>query len=352
MFKDFFNKKNKNRIISLTIVILLYLFIFILNSTGNISSLLKSLLVPLTCYIVAALSLNLVVGISGELSLGQAGFMSIGSFSAILISAYLSSIIPNEILRLIISMLIGGIIAGIIGYLISIPVLKLSGDYLAIVTLAFGEIIKSLINNMYVGLDNNGLHFSIIENKLNLQADGKMLLNGPMGAIGNQRIANYHIGFILIIITIILIFNLIDSRDGRAMLATRDNKIAPLSSGVNTTQIKTLAFVFAAFLTGMAGALYGLNYATVTASKFDFNTSIMILVYVVLGGLSNIPGTIIATTILVILPDMMRSLKDYRMIIYSLALILMMLIKNNEKLNDYFNKLKSSIFKKEGIKNV
>lgn len=339
MFKKLFMTNTKSRTISYLVLIGLLALEIILSLTGNISNLIKSLLVPLTCYLTAALSLNLVVGVSGELSLGQAGFLSLGAFSGIVFSGVLETLITNDILRLLLAMLVGAIVAGIFGFIIGIPVLKLRGDYLAIVTLAFGEIIKSFINNIYLGFDSNGLHFSFVDNKISLAQGGKMLISGAMGATGIKRISNFTVGIILVFIALTLIYNLIYSKDGRAIKAAKDNRISTLTSGINVTKEKMLAFVFAAALTGAAGALYGLNYSTISSAKFDFNTSIMLLVYVVLGGLGNMTGTIISTTILVILPDMLRSLKDYRMLLYSLALIIMMLLKNNSNLTNIKNKL-------------
>jgi branched-chain amino acid transport system permease protein len=295
----------------------------------------QSLLVPVTCYIVAALGLNLNVGVSGELNLGQAGFMCIGAFSGVCVSGALAGIIPNGIIRLLVAIIIGALLASLFGILIGVPVLKLQGDYLAIVTLAFGEIIKSLINNVYVGFDSNGFQFSFVENKLKLAPGGKALISGPMGATGTQRIATFTVGVILILAALTIIYNLIYSRSGRAIQACRDNRIAAESVGIHVANTKMLAFVVSAALAGAAGALYGLNYTTLIPSKFGFNLSILILVYVVLGGLGNMTGTIISTIVLVLLPELLRGLQDYRMIIYSIILILTMILSNNEKVKTF-----------------
>lgn len=342
--KSLFSKKNRSRTLSFGLVILAYIIIEMSIKTGSISYMMKTLLVPCCCYIVAALALNLCVGFSGELSLGHAGFMAIGGFMAVCVSGVLSSIIASPVLRLIIAMLISSAVTALFGYLIAIPVLKLQGDYLAIVTLAFCQIIKSIINNIYLGIDEYGLQFSFVENRLNLSTTGKTLIAGPMGATGTDRIASFTAGFILIIVTLFVIFNLINSRNGRAIMASRDNRIAALSVGINPVKIKTLAFVLSAALTGAAGALYGLNYSTLVPSGFDFNLSILILVYVVLGGLGNITGTLISTTCLFILPELLRSFSDYRMIVYSIVLIVIMLVTNNETIKNFVNK----IFSKKG----
>ena len=304
-------------------------------ATGNLSSMFQSLLVPVTCYIVAALGLNLNVGVSGELNLGQAGFMCIGAFSGVCVSGALAGIIPNGIIRLLVAIIIGALLASLFGILIGVPVLKLQGDYLAIVTLAFGEIIKSLINNMYIGFDSNGFQFSFVDNKLHLAPGGKALISGPMGATGTQMISTFTVGVILILARWLIVYNLMYSRSGRAIMACRDNRIAAESVGIHVANTKMLAFVVSPALAGAAGALYGLNYSTLVPSKFGFNLSILILVYVVLGGLGNMTGTIVSTIVLVLLPELLRGLQDYRMIIYSIILILTMILTNNEKVKTF-----------------
>ena len=350
MFKKIFDIKHRSRTTSYLIVIITYILLELLLKSGSISSRFQSLLVPTTCYIVVAIALNMVVGFSGELSLGHAGFMCVGAFSSVCVSGILSNYIDNSILILVIAIIVGAVLSGLIGFLISIPVLKLKGDYLAIVTLAFCQIIQSLIMNMYIGFDSKGLHFSFVEKKFELADGGKFLLEGPMGASGTNRIANFTAGVILIIIALVVAYNLIYSRHGRAIMATRDNRIAATSVGINTTSFKTLIFVISTCLAGAAGALYSLNFSTLTASKFDFNLSILILVYVVLGGLGNITGTIIATTALVLIPELLRSIADFRLIIYSIILIATMLITNNELIKKYVDSLKERIFKRS--KNV
>lgn len=340
MFKKIFDTKHRSRTISYLIVIFAYIILEVLLKTGSISSRFKSLLVPTTCYIVVAIALNMVVGFSGELSLGHAGFMCVGAFTGVCVGGILADVISNEIIVLIIAIIVGAIVAGLCGLLISIPVLKLEGDYLAIVTLAFCQIIQSLIMNVYLGYDSQGLHFSFVEKKFELLEGGKFLLEGPMGASGTNRIANFTAGVVLIIVALIVAYNLIYSKNGRAIMASRDNRIAATSIGVNVTKVKTLIFVLSACLAGAAGALYSMNYSTLTASKFDFNLSILILVYVVLGGLGNITGTIIATVALILIPELLRSIADYRLIIYSIILITTMLITNNSKIKKKINESK------------
>ena len=322
------NVKQKTRnqnIFTFVLVTIAFIVMQYMVSADKLSSSLKGQLIPICVYIVLAVSLNLVVGISGELSLGHAGFMGVGAFTGIVVAAALSAKIENDVLRLIAAMFTGGLMAGVAGFLVGIPVLRLRGDYLAIVTLAFGEILKNIIGNLYIGVDSEGLHFAFESAKIHMEEGGKMILSGPMGATGVQKIASFGMGFALVIITLIVVLNLINSKEGRAIMAIRDNRIAAESVGINVTSFKLKAFVVSAFLAGMAGALYGLNYSTVMASKFNFNTSINILVFVVLGGMGNMLGSVISATILYILPEMLRSLYDYRMIMYAVVLIVVML---------------------------
>ena len=262
VFSRFGDKKNRGRLMSFALVIIAYIAVEVLLKTGSLGSMFSSLLVPITCY---------------------------------------SAGIP----RLIIAIFCGAILAAVFGFLIGIPVLKLQGDYLAIVTLAFGQIIKSIFMNAYIGIDTEGLHFSFVESNFKLQPGGKMLLNGPMGATGTQKIANFTVGTVLVIVALLVVYNLMFSRSGRAIMAARDNRIAAESVGIPISRTKMLAFVTSAALAGAAGALYGLNYSTLVPNKFDFN-------------------------VLILLPELLRSLQDYRMLIYAVVLILIMLVTNNE----------------------
>ena len=310
------------------LVVAAYVIFQVLGSMGMLSSTMKGQLVPICAYVLVALSLNLTVGVLGELSLGHAGFMSVGAFAGVVTSTALAGSIEAAPVRLAISVLVGAVLAGIVGVLIGIPVLRLNGDYLAIVTLAFGEIIKSIVNNLYIGMDANGLHASFINNNIQLGEGGRMILSGPMGVPGVQKISTFTAGFVLIMIALIVIFNLVDSRAGRAIMALRDNRIAAQSVGINVTKYKMMAFVISAAIAGAGGALYGQAQNTIIASKFDFNTSILILVFVVLGGMGSMMGSIIAAALLTVLPELLRGLADYRMLIYAIVLILMMLFNS------------------------
>ena len=299
-------------------VIVVFIITTILQNNGSLKRSAIGLLVPICCYMSMAVSLNLTVGILGELSLGHAGFMSVGAFSGIVASQSLMGAIPNAPVRLAISMVVGAIFAAIVGLLIGTPVLRLQGDYLAIVTLAFGEIIKELINCLIIGYDENGLHFIFnpAGNKtvddLGLSASGTAIIKGAQGATGTATIATFTAGFILVMITLI---------------------------GLNLTKYKLMAFVTSAALAGAAGALYGLNYSSLQATKFNFNLSILVLVFVVLGGLGNIWGSLVAAAALTILPEALRQFADFRMLIYAIVLIFVMLATNNPQAKAFFQKL-------------
>ncbi len=329
-------KINKNSLygfINYGIVIAAFVILQVLIGMGKMSNSLQSLLVPACCYIVMAVSLNLTVGILGELSLGHAGFMSLGAFSGITASILLQNAIPMAPVRLAVSMIVGAIAGALGGVIVGVPVLRLQGDYLAIVTLAFGQIIKNVIMVLYVGVDDSGFHIAASSEHFNLAADGATIIKGPMGAVGVAKLASFTAGFVLIMITLLVVQNLVNSRSGRAIMALRDNRIAAESVGINVTKYKLMAFVTSAALAGASGALFGLNYSSTVASKFDFDTSILVLVFVVLGGLGSIRGSIIAAALLYILPEMLRGLNiaEYRMLIYAIVLILVMLATNNER---------------------
>ena len=334
------NKTTRRNYLTYLLVILAYVILQVLGSAGAISSSLKGMLVPICAYIVMAISLNLTVGVLGELSLGHAGFMSMGAFTGVTAAIALQDAIPAAPLRMAIALLVGAAFAALAGFLIGIPVLRLNGDYLAIVTLAFGEIIKSIFNNLYVGVDSKGIHMSLLSDKTNLAEGGKLIIAGPMGIGGIQKISTFTAGFILVMVALIVIFNLVNSRAGRAIMAIRDNRIAAESVGVNITKYKMMAFVTSAALAGAAGALFAMNYSTIVANKFDFNTSILVLVFVVLGGLGNMLGSIVAAAALTILPEALRQFSDYRMLVYAIVLILVMLATNNPTLKSFFGRFK------------
>ena len=280
----------------------------------------QSLLVPIGINIILAVSLNLTVGFLGELTLGHAGFMSVGAYAGCLFTIALDLPVALEFP---LALLVGGLTAALFGIIIGVPALRLKGDYLAIVTLAFGEIIRSVVTN---------LEFT----------------GGAGGLKGHTKTTNYTIVFVVIVITIIVISNLVKSKQGRAICAIRDNVIAAETAGINIVYHKLLAFVVAAFFAGIAGVLYGHNLSIVAPDKFDFNRSIEILVIVVLGGMGSIKGSVISATIITLLPEVLRDLADYRMLIYAVVLIVMMLLNSSPK----FNEMKANFFAQFKMKKV
>ncbi len=342
------NKTFRQNAITYGIVLLAFAVITPMNANGMLSSALSGLLVPFCYYIILAVSLNLVVGILGELSLGHAGFMCVGAFSSAFFTMCTKDTITNSTVRFLLAALIAAAVAAVFGVLIGIPVLRLRGDYLAIVTLAFGEIIKNLMNILYIGRDSSGFHFSTKDAlSLGLDDEGTVLLNGPQGISGIPKDANFTLGVLLVLITLFIVLRLIQSRDGRAIMAIRDNRIAAESIGINITRYKLMAFAVSAALAGVGGALYAHNLATLTATSknFGFNMSIMILVYVVLGGIGNIRGSVIAPVVLNFLLDyllrkfqmmgsspVLQFLSDNRMLIYAIVLIVIMLLTWSPKM--------------------
>lgn len=302
--KKLIHKKN---IIAIVTAIAVYALVFMLVETGSLSRHYQSLLVPIGVNIILAVSLNLTVGFLGELTLGHAGFMSVGAYAGCMFTIYAN--LPTYI-ELPIALIIGGLVAAVFGCIIGIPALRLKGDYLAIVTLAFGEIIRSILMNIEV-------------------------TGGAGGLKGIDKSANYTLVFVIIVITVIIISNLVNSRAGRAICSIRDNIIAAESVGINVVYHKLLAFVVAAFFAGAAGVLYGHNLGILKPDTFDFNKSIEILVIVVLGGMGSIRGSIIAATIITVLPEVLRGLADYRMLIYAVVLIVMMILNASPKFAEF-----------------
>lgn len=344
-------KKNKVLVqdfITYAIVFCMWGLVGILEATGHMTSLLRGLLVPLCIYAILAVSLNLTVGILGELSLGHAGFMCVGAFSGAFFTKCMENAIPSVGLRFFLALLLGAVVAGVFGILIGIPVLRLKGDYLAIVTLAFGEIIKNLINVMYVGRDSSGFHFSIKDTtSLGMDDTGVVIIKGAQGITGTPRAATFTIGMLLLLLTLFIVLNLMHSRTGRAIMAIRDNRIAAESIGIHVTKYKLMAFSISAALAGVAGVMYAHSLSTLaaTSNNFGYNKSITILVFVVLGGLGNIRGSVIAAVVLTALPELLRGLNDYRMLIYAIVLIVMMLFNSSPKAIEFreviMEKLKS-----------
>lgn len=313
--KKMLNKKN---IFTALFALAVYGIIFALVQAGALSRHFQSLLVPVGVNIILAVSLNLTVGFLGELTLGHAGFMSVGAYAGCLFT--LSSTLPMAI-KFPLGMLVGGLVAALFGIIIGIPALRLKGDYLAIVTLAFGEIIRSVVTNL-------------------------SFTGGAGGLKKIEKASTFTIVFIVAAITVVIISNLVKSRHGRAICAIRDNVIAAESAGINVVYYKLLAFTVAAFFAGVAGVLYGHNLGILKPDTFDFNKSIEILVIVVLGGMGSIRGSILSAIIVTVLPEVLRGMEDYRMLAYAIVLIVIMLLNASPR----FAALKNRLIHKNGKK--
>lgn len=343
----------KKSFITYALLIAVFAAVQIVLAAGEMSNMLQSLLVPLCVYSILAVSLNLTVGILGELSLGQAGFMCIGAYSGALFSNLMEETIPEALVRFPLAIILGGVCAAVFGVLIGIPVLRLRGDYLAIVTLAFGEIIKNICASLYLGRDAEGFHLSLKSaSDMNMAPDGKMIINGALGLNGTPRDSNFTVAFVILLVTVIIAYNFVYSRTGRAVMSIRDNRIAAESVGLNITKYKLITFGLTAFLAGVAGVIYSHNFSTLQASKFDYNMSILILVFVVLGGIGSIRGSVIAAVVLTLIPELLReTIGNYRMLFYAVILIVMMIFTSNAtirgKINAYTDKLKGLVKKEK-----
>ena len=315
-------------LLTLAFVAALYGVAAFLLYTGGLTRQVSNMLIPISVYIVLAVSLNLVVGLLGELSLGHAGFMSVGLVSGCLLSIALNEYLPT-VVRLPLSMLVGGLVAALFGFIVGLPALRLKGDYLAIVTLACGEIIKNVITN----LDFTG---------------GALGLN--TGAVYSNAKTLLPYAIVLVFLTVLVMLNLKRSRQGRAIMAIRDNRIAAESIGINITYFKLAVFMLGAFFAGAAGTLYGHFFANVKAAAFDYNMSIEILVIVVLGGMGSVTGSVIAAIVLQALPEVSRAFGDYRMLAYAIVLILVMLATNSPKVRALLERVRGALRKKPAVK--
>ena len=312
--------------VTLAVVVVIYGVVAVMLYGGGLTRQVSNMLIPISVYIVLAVSLNLVVGLLGELSLGHAGFMSVGLFTGCLLSIALSSVLPMPV-RLPLSMSFGGLVAALFGFLVGRAALRLKGDYLAIVTLACGEIIKNIITNLNI-------------------TGGALGLNTNAIYSNSKKLLPY--AFVLVCLTILVMANLKSSKQGRAIMAIRDNRIAAESIGINITYFKLAVFVIAAFFAGAAGTLYGHFFANVKAASFDYNMSIEILVIVVLGGMGSVSGSIIAAIVLQALPEVSRAFGDYRMLVYAIVLILVMLATNNPKVKLMLEQYKNRKNRRKG----
>ena len=311
------------------VLVLLFLIIGEAMISGGVVNRYQSgVLEQVGIYIIMAVSLNIATGYLGQLPLGHAGFMSVGGYAGALFIIKMMPVFgvstkvmascasPAAIALFACGVLFGGVCAAICGLIIGIPALRLKGDYLAIITLGFAEIIRVVINN--------------IDDVL-----GFTLTGGAKGLSGIPGYTNFLNVFLVVAIVIFLIHTMMKSRHGRAILAIRDNEIAAEAAGVNTTYYKTLAFVVSAFFAGVGGALYAGCIGVMDPSKFGFMKSVEILVMVVLGGMGSMLGSVVSATVLTILPEALRAFSDYRMVAYAVVLIIVMIFRPQGLLGSY-----------------
>ncbi|NLK38772.1 MAG: branched-chain amino acid ABC transporter permease [Clostridiales bacterium] len=317
------NITGSSLLIRILVVVGIYALVSALMLTGNMSRSWESLSIRICFNVILALSLNLVVGFLGELSLGHAGFYAVGAYAGSMFAVYTD--FPMFV-RIIGAVLVGALSAGIAGFLISSSILKLKGDYLAIVTLAFGEIIRSFVKI----LPGTG---------------------GTAGLSGIPAFPSRYVGFTFayafVILTLIILKCFINSRHGRAVTAIRDNVISAEMLGININRYKVTVFVIASVLAGVAGVIFSFFKTMIEPNDFSYNLSIEILVMVVIGGMGNLTGSIIAAGVIVVVPELLRALEDYRMLMYAIVLIAVMLINESPKKAQFIERYSPKVLLKK-----
>ncbi len=307
--------------ISYVIVAVFTVIFAALSFSGSLKSSTIYLLEKMAISIILAVSLSMVVGFLGELSLGHAGFMCLGAYLGGKASVLLQPML-GEIPALVVSLLIGGAIAAIFGVIVALPALRLRGDYLAIVTLAFGEIVRS-----------------VFMNSSDESFGGSLGLSTPRF----DKSTLFIIAFALVIVCLAVTQNLIRSKHGRAITSIRDNEIAAKATGINVTKYKLIIFTISSFFAGLAGVLYSYSQYTVQSSNFDYNYSIEILVMVVLGGMGSINGSIIAAALITFLDVQLQTILTGNLavlqdLLYALILIVLVIYNNAPALQDFREK--------------
>ena len=311
-------RRTKTMLINLVSVALVFVILALVKENGLINNYVQGILIQCCYAIIMAVSLNITIGFLGQIALGHAGFMAVGGYTSALVTKALTNAgiltATDEFTKFIlflIGILSGALVAALFGIIVGIPALRLRGDYLAIITLAFGEIIRVVIQNLPF-------------------AGGRGLSRGQAGQalIGIKNLNNIYIVPLLAVITITLLFTLVRSKFGRAIMAIREDDIASEVSGLNTTYYKVLAFTVSAFFAGVAGAVFAhRGLGTLQHTDFTFLKSTEYVIMVVIGGMGSITGSIIAAILLSVLPELLRTFAEYRMLVYSLVLILMMVFR-------------------------
>ncbi len=326
--KQSFKLKNN---INYFVLLALLVVLIVMDQFGLLGRSMTGLITKMGYSAILAVSLNLVVGFLGELSLGHAGFMCAGAYIGCFFANYMYTVVDNQILVLFLAMIVGGLVATVLGLIVGLPALRLKGDYLAIVTLAFGEIIRNIFNN--TSSDTFGGAMGMSTKKLN----GTTL---------------FIITLVTLTIVLFLCQSLIRSKHGRAITAIRDNEIAAKSMGINVTYYKLFVFALAACFAGIAGVLYGHSLSTVRQDAFTYNYSIEILVMVVLGGIGSMRGSIISASLIVYINALLQNnlsgdMAEIKQAVYAVILIVVVIFNNAPALNKVRDKLSlSNILKK------
>lgn len=293
-------KRNwKSFILNILLILAVFVILQFLMSSGVISAYMSDLIKLIFINIILTLSLNVATGFLGELALGHAGFMAVGAYTSALIT--LRSGMPIEV-AFPISLVAGALMAALFGFLVGVPALRLNGDYLAIITLAFGQIISIVLRTL-------------------------PFTGGALGLNGIQLATSFPYAYGMFVLTLVLIITFMFSRHGRAVLSIREDIVASEASGVNTFKYKMIAFVISAMFAGLAGGLFAHHQGVLAPEKFDYNYSINIMVMVVFGGMGSITGSILAAILLTLLPELLRGFSQYRMLIYALLLIILMIFR-------------------------
>ncbi|MEG2543229.1 MAG: branched-chain amino acid ABC transporter permease [Longicatena sp.] len=292
--KNIFSKLNICWILSTTIILTI---LTIMMQGGAINLYYQSTIYTIGINMILAISLNLIIGVTGQFSLGHAGFMCIGAYA----TAIITKANPN-MMGFMMGVVVGGIISAIVALIVAIPTLRLKGDYLAIATLGFSEIVRIIVLNMTI-------------------------TNGAAGLFGIPKLTTWPLLVACIVISIIIVLNFSRSAPGRACISIREDEIASESMGINTTKYKTIAFVIGAILASLAGALYACNYYVVKPDLFTFNKSVDILILVVFGGMGSYTGSIVAAVVIGFINMYLTQFSDIRMIIYGAALVAIMVFR-------------------------
>ena len=324
----------RNYLINALAIIVVFLILKVLMSAGVITRYHQGIIVFILINVILAVSLNLAVGFLGQLTLGHAGFMAVGAYVSAITAVGITANFPGmpKLLVLIISLSLAAIISALTGVAIGIPALRLRGDYLAIITLGFGEVIRVVINNIKV-------------------------TGGAQGFTGIPKISTFDNVFWITVLCVAFLYTLTHSRQGRAIVSIREDEIAAEAVGVKTTSFKVMGFAIAAGLAGIGGGLYAHYIAFLDPNTFGFMRSVEILIIVVLGGMGSLTGSIIAAIVLTIMPEALRSFNELRLLLYALLLVVMMIFRPSglfgteefswQKIYDRYKDRKDAVAKRE-----